>query len=176
MATPASTARVRAVVEPVVDAAGLALEDLEVTPAGRRSVVRVTIDLDEDSVGSLDLDTLSEVSRQIGAALDESEPVHGEYTLEVSTPGTSRPLTEPRHFKRARTRLVRLRLRTGGEALGRLREVAAGTLELGPVDPATLRDVAGDPTFIPLADVASGQVEVELSRTRSGDDVDDGEG
>lgn len=176
MATPATTARVRAVVEPVVLGSDLVLEDLEVTSAGRRSVVRVTIDLDEDAVGSLDLDTLAEVSRRVGAALDAADPVHGEYTLEVSTPGTSRPLTEARHFTRARTRLVRLRLRTGAEVVGRLRDVAAGALELGPVEPATLRDVAGDPTFIPLADVASGQVEVELSRTGSADDLDDGEG
>jgi len=175
MATPTSTQRVRTVVEPVVAAAGLVLEDLEVSPAGRRTVVRVTIDLGDDAVGSLVLDTLAEVSRGIGDALDATSPVHGEYTLEVSTPGTSRPLTELRHFKRARTRLVQLKLRDGTAAFGRLTAVTGGTLSLGPVDAATGRDVVGDPRFIPLADVASASVEVELSRARAGDDAD-GEG
>lgn len=175
MATPASTERVRAVVEPIVTAAGLVLEGLEVIPAGRRTVVRVTIDLGDDAVGGLDLDTLAEVARSVGDGLDVTSPVHGEYTLEVSTPGTGRPLTELRHFRRARTRLVRLVLRGGSMAFGRLTAVTGGTLVLAPVDAATGRDVAGDPTHIPLADVASASIEVELSRARAGDDVD-GEG
>ena len=173
MATPASTERVRTVVEPVVVAAGLVLEDLEVVPAGRRTVVRVTIDLEDDAVGGLDLDTLADVARTVSAALDETSPVNGEYTLEVSTPGTSRPLTELRHFKRARTRLVRLTLRDGTATLGRLAAVEGTELILSPVDAATSRDVAGEPITIALADIASASVEVELSRAR-GDDDDDG--
>ena len=170
MATPAGTQRVREVVEPAVTAAGLVLEDLELDRAGRRTVVRVTIDLADDVVGSLDLDTLAEVARAIGAALDVAEPVDGEYTLEVSTPGTSRPLTEVRHFRRARTRLVRIVLRDGGSMLGRLGSVEGTTLVLSPVDQVSGRDVAGDPLHIALADVASASVEVELSRARVGDD------
>ena len=170
MATPAGPQRVREVVEPAVTGAGLVLEDLELVRAGRRTVVRVTIDLADDVVGSLDLDSLAEVARAIGAALDVAEPVEGEYTLEVSTPGTSRPLTELRHFRRARTRLVRLALRDGGSVLGRLGSVEGTTLVLSPVDQVSGRDVAGDPLHIALADVASASVEVELSRARVGDD------
>jgi ribosome maturation factor RimP len=172
MVAPASTQRVREAVEPVVAAAGLALEGVEVARAGKRSVVRLTIDLHEDRIGSLDLDTLAEASRGIGDALDEADAVDGEYTLEVSTPGTSRPLTEPRHFKRARTRLVRLSLRDGRSAFGRLLAVEDGALVLGPVDVATGRDTDGDPARVPLADVARGAVEVELSRAAD-DDTDE---
>ncbi|RYV52418.1 ribosome maturation factor RimP [Pengzhenrongella frigida] len=174
MAKPASIERVRTVVEPVVVAAGLVLEDLEVSPAGRRTVVRVTIDLGDDAVGGLDLDTVAEVARAVGDALDETSPVNGEYTLEVSTPGTSRPLTELRHFKRARTRLVRLTLRNGSAAFGRLTGVEGSDIALSPVDAATGRDVEGDPITIPLADIASASVEVELSRARTGEDDADG--
>ena len=170
MATPAGTQRVRGVVEPAVTAAGLVLEDLELARAGRRTVVRVTIDLADDVVGSLDLDRLADVAREIGAVLDVAEPVDGEYTLEVSTPGTSRPLTELRHFRRARTRLVRLALRDGRSLLGRLGSVEGATLVLSPVDQASGRDVAGDPLPLAPADVASASVEVELSRARAGDD------
>ena len=181
MATPASTQRVRTAVEPVVTAAGLVLDGLEISAAGRRTVVRVTIDLDDDAVGSLDLDSLAAVAREIGAALDTTSPVPGEYTLEVSTPGTSRPLTEPRHFRRARTRLVRLTLTTGvaafgrvtGSAFGRITEVTDSVVTLSPVDAASGRDVVGEPTHIALGDITSAAVEVELTHAPAGDDPDE---
>jgi ribosome maturation factor RimP len=173
MVAPAGTQRVREVADTVVRAAGLVLEDVVVARAGKRSVVRLVVDLDDDAVGSLDLDTLADVSRDIGDRLDETDAVAGEYTLEVSTPGTSRPLTELRHFKRARTRLVRLTLKDGTTAFGRLRAVDGQTLELGPVDPATGRDTAGEPARVELADVARGAVEVELSRATNDDDTDE---
>ena len=174
MVAPAMTQRVREAAEPVVTAAGLVLEGVEVARAGKRSVVRLVIDLHEDAVGRLDLDALADASRDIGTALDETDAVAGEYTLEVSTPGTSRPLTEVRHFKRARTRLVRLTLAGGGSAFGRLQAVEDGTLVLGPVDPATGRDTAGEPARVSMADVVRGAVEVELSRVT--DDHTDEEG
>ena len=173
MVAPAGTQRVREAAEAVVRAAGLVLEDVVVVRAGRRSVVRLVVDLDDDAVGSLDLDTLADVSRDVGTRLDEVDAVDGEYTLEVSTPGTARPLTELRHFKRARTRLVRLTMKDGTTTFGRLRAVEGETLELGAVDPATGRDTAGEPVHVALADVARGAVEVELSRVTNDDDTDE---
>jgi ribosome maturation factor RimP len=174
MVAPAGTQQVREAADEVVRAAGLVLEDVVVARAGKRSVVRLVIDLHDDALGSLDLDTLADVSRDIGTRLDEVDAVAGEYTLEVSTPGTSRPLTELRHFKRARTRLVRLVLTDGTTAFGRLRAVEGETLELGPVDPATGRDTAGEATQVALADVARGAVEVELSRVTNDDTDEEG--
>lgn len=152
--------RVREVVHPVVAAAGLHLEGVSAHPAGRRTVVRVVVDLDEDALGSLDLDTLGEVSRDVSAALDAADPVRGEYVLEVTSPGTDRPLTELRHFRRARTRLVRLALRDGSVRTGRL--VAADATGY------VLRTDAGEVTVDP-AEVARGAVEVELSRVEDGE-------
>ncbi|GAA1970309.1 hypothetical protein GCM10009718_02280 [Isoptericola halotolerans] len=148
-------------VGPVVDSAGLYLEDARVVRAGNRSVVRITIDLTQDELGSLDSDRLGDASRAISAALDEADVVRGQYTLEVSTPGASRPLTEPRHFRRARTRRVVLTLVDGGAASGRLRDVvgAAGDEEL----------VLDDGTHIALAQVRRGKVEVELKRLEDED-------
>lgn len=153
---------VRQVVEPVVAAAGLVLEDVHVSAAGRRSVVRIVLDL-ADGVGGLDADTLGDVSRDISAALDAKDPIKGAYTLEVSTPGTDRPLTEPRHFRRARTRLVRLTLRDGGTAAGRLLEADDTTLVL---------DTPAGPVSLALADVARGVVEVELARPADDEEED----
>ncbi len=146
--------RVRDVVAPVVDAAGLSLEDVQLAPAGRRTVVRVVVDLDAGAVGSLDSDTLASVSRGVSAALDAADPVRGQYVLEVSTPGTDRPLTEPRHFRRARTRLVRLTLRDGSVVAGRLLDADDATLVV---------ETGASTTTVPLSDVARGSVEVELT-------------
>lgn len=160
---------VRRVVTPAVDAAGLYLEDVVVTQAGAKSVVRVTVDLAEDVLGSLDSDTLGDVSRAISAALDADDVVPGAYTLEISTPGTSRPLTDLRHFRRARGRLVVLRLRAGGTTSGRLLEVDAGEGAAG--HDAVL--VLEDGTRVPLADVRQGKIEVELKRQDDTPDATD---
>ncbi|ANC30620.1 ribosome maturation factor RimP [Isoptericola dokdonensis] len=164
----AADERVRAVVAPAVDAAGLYLEDVRLVRTGSTTVVRVTVDLDEDVVGSLDSDTLGEVSKAVSSALDDTDAVAGAYTLEVSTPGATRPLTEPRHFRRARTRLVKLVLDDGSTAEGRLVDVVdtadgpAAVLEDGPQ--------------VPVSRVRKGKVEVELRRLEDeADDTADGE-
>lgn len=154
---------VRDVVRPAVEGEGLYLEEVVVTRAGSRSVVRVTVDLPEDVVGSLDSDTLGEVSRAVSSALDVDDVVAGAYTLEISTPGTSRPLTEPRHFKRARTRLVTLRLADGGRAEGRLTDVVTE-------DGAAVLVLDGD-RRVALADVVRGKVEVERKRLDDAQDA-----
>src|SRR3954465_3991900 len=102
-----SRQRVRDVLEPVVAGAGYDLEDVHVTAAGRRSVVRVVVDRD----GGLDLDAVAEVSRVVSGVLDETDGTgEAPYTLEVTSPGVDRPLTEPRHWRRAAGRLVRVAL------------------------------------------------------------------
>lgn len=147
---------VREVVGPVVEAAGLYLEEVTVTRAGSTSVVRITVDLPDDALGSLDSDRLGDASRAISAALDTDDVVPGAYTLEISTPGTSRPLTELRHYKRARTRLVTLKMMDGSRVEGRLTDV----LDDGDGNVLVLD---GD-SRIPLDDVRRGKVEVELKK------------
>lgn len=164
MTSPTKSERVRDAIAPAVRAAGLFLEDVTVHPAGKRTLVRVTVDLEADRTGSLDLGQLAEVSRAVGAALDESDVVRGEHVLEVSSPGTDRPLTEPRHFARARGRLVAFVLTDGSQLTARV--VAADDESV---------EVEGGRT-IALADVARAKVEVELSRLDELDDETDGEG
>ena len=86
-----------AVVEPVVVAAGLDLEELVLRPAGRRTSVVVVVDGD-----TVDIDVIAHVSRNLAAVLDDSG-VTGEqaYTLEVTSRGVDRPLTLPRHWRRS---------------------------------------------------------------------------
>ncbi|MFI6255387.1 ribosome maturation factor RimP [Micromonospora zamorensis] len=163
-------ARLRAVIEPVVNDAGYDLEDLTVSRAGRRHVVRVMVDAD----GGIDLDAVADVSRAISAALDAAEEaggdiVAGEYQLEVSSPGVDRPLTLPRHWRRNVSRLVKVTVR-GAAALPEQRgEQPTGDRQL------TGRVIAADDEGVQLetedgrtswayAQLGPGRVQVEFTR------------
>src|SRR5262250_1987602 len=104
---PVDPADVARLLEPVITAAGMDLESVRVSPAGRRRLLRLVVDAD----GGVGLDEIAEVSREVSARLDASGAMGDiPYTLEVSSPGVDRPLTEPRHWRRARGRLVSVSL------------------------------------------------------------------
>lgn len=138
--------------EPVVTAAGLDLDDVAITPAGRRRVVRVVVDSDSGA----SLDAVAQASQAVSAALDAADVLGGQpYTLEVTSPGVDRPLTQPRHWRRNAGRLVKVRRHDGSELTGRV--TSAGD------DAATL-DVEGAAAEIAYADVAKALVQVEFNR------------
>ncbi|WP_430867087.1 ribosome maturation factor RimP [Demequina aurantiaca] len=143
---------------PGAEAAGLIVDGVAVAPAGKRTRVTITLDLPETEVGSASLDAIAVASRAIGAALDEANVPKSEYTLEVSTPGTDRTLTERRHFMRARTRLVTLDLAEGATASGRLVDVT---------DDSVVLEIAGERSSFALADIADGRIEVEMKKMKT---------
>jgi ribosome maturation factor RimP len=104
------TDKIIRVAEPVVHALGMDLESVKLTTAGRRRLLRMVVDSD----GGVSLDDAALASRELSVKLDASD-VMGDmpYTLEVSSPGVDRPLTEPRHWQRAVGRLVRVPLTAG---------------------------------------------------------------
>jgi ribosome maturation factor RimP len=151
----AAKSRVRAVIEPVIVAAGFDLEDVTLSRAGRRHVVRVLVDAD----GGISLDDVAVVSREISQALDAAEEAQGEvlageYQLEVGSPGVDRPLTLPRHWRRNISRLVAVTV-AGVPLTGRI--TAAD--ETGVV-----LDVAGETREIPWAELGPGKVQIEFKR------------
>lgn len=94
--------RLRGLLEPLVSAQQLDLEEIEVSRAYRRGVLRIIVDSEE----GVELDACAELSRAISEKLDETDAMgEGEYVLEVSSPGADRPLTEHRHYVRAIGRL-----------------------------------------------------------------------
>ncbi|MEU1845735.1 ribosome maturation factor RimP [Micromonospora sediminicola] len=162
--------RLREVIEPVVTAAGYDLEDLSVSRAGRRHVVRVIVDAD----GGINLDAVADVSRAVSAALDAAEEaggdiVAGEYQLEVSSPGVDRPLTLPRHWRRNVGRLVKVTVRS--EAGDRQ---LTGRVTAADDERVELESDAGPVTHA-YAELGPGRVQVEFSRLDDedlGDDTD----
>jgi ribosome maturation factor RimP len=147
--------RLKLIIAPVVDAAGYDLEELAVVRMGRRYVVQVTVDRD----GGVPLDDIADLARDISTALDDAEAasgefIAGEYQLEVSSPGVSRPLTEPRHWRRNVGRLVKVKI-DGHTVLARI--MAA--------DPeAVALDIDGAERAVAYADLGKGRIEVEFSR------------
>ena len=142
--------QLRGVLEPLVAAAGLELDELDVKAAGRRHTVRVVVDSD----AGVDLDDVAELSRAISAELDRNEHlIGGSYTLEVTSPGVDRPLTGVRHWRRAHLRQVAVRTTGGEQFVGRVGEAGA--------DVVTVL-VDGKLRELPYADVAHAGVQVEF--------------
>ena len=157
--SPATADRLRVLLTPVVSSAGLDLESVEVTPAGRRRVVRVAVDKD----GGVSLDDVSLVSRVISDALDDGDVMGDQaYVLEVGSPGLDRPLTEPRHWRRAVGRLVAVELVSGDTVTGRVEAADGDGVDL---------DVAGHDRRLTYSQVRRAHIEAEF--TRAADDGDE---
>ena len=108
--SPSRTARVNTV-----------LEEIVVVPAGKRRLLRITVDGDGPTGRGPSLDDIAAATRAISSALDDSDVVgKSPYTLEVSSRGISRPLTAPRHCRRNRGRLVTVTLTDGSAVTGRV--------------------------------------------------------
>lgn len=162
--------QVRPVLEQCLAPTGLVLEDVTVTPAGRRRVVRVLVDRDvadgpevvTEPTEPLSLDEVADATRLVSDALDASD-VMGEqaYTLEVSSPGVGRPLTHARQYRRNIGRLLRVQ-RDEDEVTGRL--TAASATEATVEVPATRKARARAET-IAYADIRSAAVQVDFARS-----------
>ena len=89
-------ALVRSVAERVASSSGLEFIDLEMARGGKGPVLRVYM----DKPGRISLDELENASREISAILDVEDPISRSYTLELSSPGMTRPLKTRRDFER----------------------------------------------------------------------------
>ncbi|BBZ75272.1 ribosome maturation factor RimP [Mycolicibacterium anyangense] len=134
--------------------AGYEIEDVTINARTRPARIIVTADGDTP----LDLDTVAELSRSAAALLDELDTGSEPYVLEVTSPGVDRPLTEEKHFRRARTRLVEVELDDESTVKGRLGAVADGDVEL-------VVRTRGDWSVrrIPLTTIRKAVVQVEFS-------------
>ena len=151
-------ARIADVIRPVIAAAGLDLEAVRVSAAGRRRLLRVVVDSDR----GVSLDDAADVSRELSAALDAAA-VMGDfpYTLEVSSPGVDRPLTDHRHWRRAVGRLVQVTVTDSDSARS-----VSGRVAAADADGVTL-DVEGARRLFPHAVLGPGAIQVEFGHPPS---------
>lgn len=157
MSTDATRDRIEGELSQPLQSLGLDLEALELTPAGRRRVLRVAVDQD----GGVTSDDLAEATKVVSDVLDASD-VMGEqsYTLEVTSRGVDRPLTLPRHWRRNRDRLVAVTRTDDSQVTGRVVDADDETV--------TLRIESGEDrgasVQIALADVRRALVQIEFNR------------
>ncbi|MFD3483122.1 ribosome maturation factor RimP [Streptomyces sp. NPDC058665] len=150
--------RLRGLLEPLVSAKGLDLEEIELTRAGRRRVLRIVVDSDD----GVDLDACAELSRTISTTLDETDAMgEDEYQLEVTSPGADRPLTERRHYERAVGRLAKIQLHEGDEFVARVLAVDEAGLDLEVPGVKGRKPTARRVEF---ASIAKARVELEFNR------------
>jgi ribosome maturation factor RimP len=147
--------RIAGLLQPAVAAMGMDLEDVRITSAGRRRLLRVVVDAD----GGVSLDDIALVSQRLSAALDRGAAMgEAPYTLEVSSPGVDRPLTQPKHWRRAAGRLVTAPLvsqsRPGAPVTGRV---------LGADGAGVRIEVGGQIREFGYSDLGPGKVEVEFA-------------
>ena len=149
---PVNDKRLAELIEPVVAAAGMDLESVRMSVAGKRRLLRIVVDGDH----GVSLDDAADVSREISAMLDEANAL-GEvpYTLEVSSPGVDRPLTEPRHWRRGVGRLVKVKVAGEGTVEGRILAADA--------DGVTL-DLAGGERRFGQGELGAGAIQIEFGR------------
>lgn len=177
-----------ALLEPAVAEAGFDLEEVDVRPAGRRRLVKIVVDAD----GGVSLDDVATLSQTASDLLDGSNVMGtSPYVLEVTSPGVDRPLTEPRHWRRAVGRLVVAPLTAGGQIEGRVVEADETAVVLdvvakgkgsgksqgsgqgkgkgsgGPKGPKTTRRRFG------LDELGRGRVQVEFRRHGDAADASD---
>lgn len=98
--------KLSSMIAPAVAALGYEFVGCEYYPQGRHSLLRVYIDAER----GVTIQDCEQASRQISSVLDVEDPIQGRYALEVSSPGSDRPLFTLEHFRRFSGRLVRIRL------------------------------------------------------------------
>lgn len=155
---PQQVAAITAAVAPVAAAAGVDLEDVQVRQTGQRLLVRILIDADS----GVSLDTVTDVSRAMSAALDDSGAL-GErpYLLDVGSPGVDRPLTLLRHWRRNAGRLVRIAGTDGATLTGRIIAATGAADDLAPERVEI--DVDGTVTALAGDQVRRAVVQVEFN-------------
>jgi ribosome maturation factor RimP len=138
---------------PAVTRAGFVLEEVTVTPVGKRRLVAVVVDCEDRNPS---LDEVTVVSKEVSAILDNYTQM-GEmpFTLEVTTPGIDRPLTLGRHWKKNIGRLVKITPETGEKYIGRIASVK---------DNAVTIEIKGKESEISFAEISRAQIEVEFNR------------
>lgn len=141
----------RELLDPLVQKAGFILEEVKVTPLGRRRQISVIVDGEERNPN---LDEVASLSRAISAQLDDYSGLgDSPFTLEVTSPGIDRPLTELRHWRKNLGRLVKILTKEDKEISGRIAEVHTGKVRI-------------DDAIFDFESIKRAQVQIEFNRPK----------
>lgn len=137
---------------PVVEKSGFILEEVKVTPLGRRRQISIIVDGEDRNPN---LDEVAGLSRAISAQLDEFSALgDSPFTLEVTSPGVDRPLTELRHWRKNIGRLVKIITKEDKEISGRIQSVGSNGVTI-------------DDTEYELTAIKRAQIQIEFNRSNN---------
>ena len=144
-------------ITPAIEAAGCYLEEVTLTPAGKRKIMTVIVDGDTN----LSLDQVTAVSKEVSAIV-EILPALGDtpFTLEVTSPGVDRPLTNPRHWRKNHGRLINVTLHDEKSVKGRIGDSSEIDVEI-------------DSVKIAYAAIKRALIEIEFKSLKSADSEGD---
>jgi ribosome maturation factor RimP len=140
--------QILAVITPAIESLGFYIEDINISAAGKRSMLTVIVDGDTH----LSLDQVTVATKAISEIV-ENLPTLGSnpFTLEVTSPGLDRPLTKPRHWRKNKDRLIKIVLTDGKEITGRIKD-------------ATESSATVDDQVINFSDIKRATLEVEFKQ------------
>ncbi len=149
-------------IAPAIEALGLELWGVEQLRHGRNTTLRVFI----DCMSGVTVDDCARVSRQLSAVLDVEDPIAGEYTLEVSSPGIERPLFTMAQFERYLGAEANIRLRVPVDGRRRFK----GVIEKVLADKVLLRCEGGtcEMSHVDIERAALAPPAPETARSRGG--------
>jgi ribosome maturation factor RimP len=137
---------------PVVEKSGFILEEVKVTPLGRRRQISIIVDGEDRNPN---LDEVAGLSRAISTRLDEFSALgDSPFTLEVTSPGVDRPLTELRHWRKNIGRLVNIVTKEDKEISGRIQSVGSNGVTI-------------DDTEYELTAIKRAQIQIEFNRSNN---------
>jgi len=144
--------RVRSMADPIILDEGMELVDVEYRRESRGWVLRLILDKEE----GVTLDDCTRISQEVGRSLDVEDFIQSPYTLEVSSPGLTRPLKTEKDFMKYRHRLIKVKtidpIEKRRQFKGRLLGVSENRIEI---------EVDGGIFQIPLSNVAKANLEVD---------------
>lgn len=162
-ATDGLTSRIESEVTEPLSALGLDVEAVELTPAGKRRVLRIAVDQD----GGVSMDDVAAATRAVNEVLDAGDVMGQQpYTLEVTSRGVDRPLTLPRHWRRNADRLVKVTLTDGSSMTGRI-----GAAD----DDGVTVEVSGVDKRLAFSSIDRALVQIEFNRPSAGPSRDEPE-
>ena len=177
-----------ALLDPVAEEAGYEIVRLRLM--GGEAARRLQI-MAERPDGSMNVEDCARLSRAVSVLMDEADPIPGEYTLEVSSPGIDRPLTRLKDFSANEGLEARIELDRVAEGRKRFRGILAGIEQQDATDMVAV-DLEGEEhtALVPFAWITEAKLilndqllklgadrrAADLSQSESMTDADDGDG
>jgi ribosome maturation factor RimP len=144
--------RVKVIAEPILTSEGMELVEVEYRREGRGWVLRLYIDKE----GGVTVDDCGRMSQEVGRSLDVEDFILTPYTLEVSSPGLTRPLRKEQDFLRYARRLIKVKtlgpIGNRRQFRGKLLGISENRIQI---------EVDGETLQIPIADIAKANLEID---------------